>query len=238
MLCRQGLTSTGSCWLFVSPHPPKPTPAWACCGSASHRMGLSWVRSCLPCVPNTTGPGACMACCAGDSQGDACSGHAGLCLGPHERYLDLKKWVLQNLDPPLQSPKGGNQPQKHALEPPSLGRSQESSPRAALGGAFHWESREMAEWRAVIRICTVGGHPVQPQPGLVPAPSTIQSSLSTGTQGCPPPSKKGHRSSARTCMSTPLSQAVSQRTGPARLIYSPGDWMPGGLEGAGCSPCP
>lgn len=195
-------------------------------------MGLSWVRSCLPCVLNATGPGVCTACCAGDSQGDACSGHAGLCLGPHERYLDLKKWVLQNLHPPLQSPKGGNQPQKHALEPPSLVWSQESSPRAALGGAFHWESREMAEWRAVIRNCTVGGHPVQPQPGLLqhPAPSTTQSSLSTGTQGCPPPSKKGHQSSARTSMST-----------PPRLYHSGLDQLvlfTGGLEGAGCSPCP
>lgn len=221
MLCSQGLTSTGSCWLFVTPH--KPTPAWACRGSASHRMGLSWVRSCLPCVLNTTGPRACMACCAGDSQGDACSGHAGLCLGPHERYLDLQKWVLQNLDPPLQSPKGGNQPQKHALEPPSLVRSQESSPRAALGGAFHWESGEMAEWRAVIRICTVGGHPVQPQPGLLPAPSTTQPSLSTGTQGCPPPSKKGHQSSARTCMSTPPGCVTADWT---RLSYL----HPGGLD--------
>lgn len=53
---------------------------------------------------------------------------------------------------------------------------------AALGGAFHWESRETAERRAVIHVCTVGGHPVQPQPGLLqhPAPPSHPSARAPG----------------------------------------------------------
>jgi len=45
-------------------------------GSARHRMRPSAMGSCLPGVRDATAPGTCVARGAGDSQGDACSGHA------------------------------------------------------------------------------------------------------------------------------------------------------------------
>ena len=101
---RKGLTSEGSCWLFATP--PKPIPAWARWLSTSQDEALRHGK--LP---------ARRAGChrTRHLRGTWRWGQPGRrllwprdrlgCLQGHQRHLDLKKWTLQILDPPLQSPK-------------------------------------------------------------------------------------------------------------------------------------
>ncbi|XP_040447972.1 uncharacterized protein LOC121087249 [Falco naumanni] len=147
--------------------------------------------------------------------------------------LTSKMWTLQILAPPLQLPEGGNQPCKHgwSLEPGrAVGEQPTEGPlagRAGDGGAGSCDSR-LHRGRAP--------RATQPGPHQHPAPpSATQPSLSTGTQGRPPPREKGHCSSAWTCMS-PSGCVTENWTSSSYL--QPRGWMSRGLEGAGLPPCP
>lgn len=100
----------------------------------------------------------------------------------------------------------------------------------------HWESRETAERRAVIHVCTVGGHPVQPQPGLLqhPAPSTTPAIPQHGHPGVLTFPGEGAPEQGQD-LHVPPGCVPADWTSSSYL--QPRGWMPQGLEGAGLSPC-